>query len=123
MYMSTWKISKKQENGMEIITIERPINDKPKSVECVSRTVKAGTIANVQIATIDDDFNVVIDECVKQFDKILDEEGIIKEIRKNNAQAKVKVKDFKVAEENILGIPRDIFNAVAVKVERPLSQQ
>ena len=53
----------------------------------------------------------------------LDEEGIIKEIRKNNAQAKVKVTEFKVAQEDILGIPRDVFNAVAVKVERPLSKQ
>ena len=121
--MSNWKFEKHVDGQNEVITIVRPIDDKPRSTECVSRTVKAGTIAHVQIATIDDDFNIVIDDGVRQFDKILDEEGIIKEIRKNNVQAKVKVTEFKVAQEDILGIPRDIFNAVAVKVERPLSQQ
>lgn len=121
--MTTWKIEKTEQNGVETIIITRPMTDKPRSSDCVSRTVKAGTVAHVQIATIDDDFNVVVDDCTRQFDKVLDEDAIIKEIRRNNVQAKVKVLEFKVAQEGILGIPREIFNAVAVKVERPDSQK
>ena len=121
--MVTWKIEKHAENGIETIVITRPEADKPRSSDCVSRTVKAGTVAHVQIATIDDDFKVVVDDSIRQFDRVLDEEAIIKEIRKNNVQAKVKVLEYKVAQEDILGIPREIFNAVAVKVERPDSQK
>lgn len=54
--MTTWKIEKTIDGENEIITITRPINDKPKSTACVSRTVKAGTVARVKYARFNDDF-------------------------------------------------------------------
>lgn len=54
--MSSWKIEKTVDGENEIITIIRPINDKPKGTACVSRTVKAGTVARVKYARFNDDF-------------------------------------------------------------------
>lgn len=44
--MTNWKIEKTiNSDNTETITITRPIDDKLKSTACVSRTVKAGTVA------------------------------------------------------------------------------
>ncbi len=121
--MSNWTISKTESDGMEIITITRPIGDKPKSTACVSRTVKAGTIVAYQYARIDDDFNLVTGEELKQFDEILDEEKALKKLHNMEPTTKFKITNIRTAEENTLGIPREVFAAVAVPIDRPLSQQ
>lgn len=122
--MTNWTIEKTtNDNGTETITITRPINDKPKSTACVSRTVKAGTVARVKYARFNDDFSVESGEMVKQFDGVLDAEKVEKALHNVEPCTRWKVLDVQPKEENTLGIPRDVFNAVAVPIERPLSQQ
>lgn len=122
--MTNWTIEKTtNDNGTETITIIRPINDKPKSVVCVSRTVKAGTVARVKYARFNDDFSVESGELVKQFDGVLDAEKVEKALHNAEPCTKWQVLDVQPKDENTLGIPRDVFNVVAVPIERPLSQQ
>lgn len=122
--MTTWSIEKTtNDNGTETILITRPINDKPKSTVCVSRTVKAGTVAHVKYARFNDDFSVESGEIVKQFDGILDAEKVEKALHNAEPCTKWQVLDIQPKDENTLGIPRDVFNAVAVPIERPFSQQ
>lgn len=122
--MTNWTIEKTtNDNGTETIIITRPINDKPKSTVCVSRTVKAGTIARVKYARFNDDFSVESGEVVKQFDGVLDVEKVEKALHNAEPCTKWQVLDVQPKDENTLGIPRDVFNAVAVPIERPLSQQ
>lgn len=122
--MTAWKIVKTtNDNGTETIIITRPINDKPKSTACVSRTVKAGTVARVKYARFNDDFSVDTGELVKQFDGVLDAEKVEKALHNAEPCTKWQVLDVQPKEENTLGIPREVFNAVAVPIERPLSQQ
>lgn len=121
--MSNWKVEKTTSDNMEVITITRPINDKPKSTACVSRTVKAGTIARVKYARFNDDFTVESGELVKQFDGVMDAEKVGKTLHNSEPTTKWQVLEVKAAEENTLGIPREIFAAVAVPIDRPLSQQ
>lgn len=122
--MTNWTIEKTtNDNGTETIIITRPINDKPKSTACVSRTVKAGTVARVKYARFNDDFSVESGEMVKQFDGVLDAEKVEKALHNVEPCTKWQVLDVQSKEENTLGIPRDVFNAVAVPIERPLSQQ
>lgn len=123
--MTTWKIEKNinESENTETIIITRPINDKPKSTACVSRTVKAGTVARVKYARFNDDFSVESGEMVKQFDGVLDVEKVEKALHNAEPCTKWQVLDVQPKEENTLGIPRDVFNAVAVPIERPLSQQ
>lgn len=122
--MTNWTIEKTtNENGTETITITRPINDKPKSTACVSRTVKAGTVARVKYARFNDDFSVDTGELVKQFDGVLDAEKVEKALHNAEPCTKWHVLDVQPKDENTLGIPREVFNAVAVPIDRPLSQQ
>lgn len=122
--MTNWKIEKTiNSDNTETITITRPINDKPKSTACVSRTVKAGTIARVKYARFNDDFSIESGEMVKQFDGVLDAEKVEKVLHNAEPCTKWQVLDVQPKDENTLGIPRDVFNAVAVPIERPLSQQ
>lgn len=122
--MTNWKIEKTtNDNGTETITITRPINDKPKSTACVSRTVKAGTVARVKYARFNDDFSVESGEMVKQFDGVLDAEKVGKTLHNAEPCTKWQVLDVQPKDENTLGIPREVFNAVAVPIDRPLSQQ
>lgn len=122
--MTNWTIEKTtNDNGTETITITRPINDKPKSTACVSRTVKAGTIARVKYARFNDDFSVDTGELVKQFDGVLDAEKVEKDLHNMEPCTKWQVLDVQPKDENTLGIPREVFNAVAVPIDRPLSQQ
>jgi len=121
--MSNWKIEKNVIDGNEIITITRPIGDKPKSTACVSRTVKAGTIAYVKYARIKDDFTLDVGEMVRQFDAVMDAEKVEKALHNEEPITKWQVLEVSVASESTLGIPRDVFNAVAVPIDRPLSQQ
>lgn len=122
--MTTWTIEKTiNDNGTETITITRPINDKPKSTACVSRAVKAGTVARVKYARFNDDFSVESGEIVKQFDGVLDAEKIGKALHNMEPCTKWQVLDVQSKDENTLGIPREVFNAVAVPIDRPLSQQ
>lgn len=122
--MTNWTIEKTtNDNGTETITITRPINDKPKSTVCVSRTVKAGTVARVKYARFNDDFSVDIGELVKQFDGVLDAEKVEKALHNMEPCTKWQVLDVQPKDENTLGIPREVFNAVAVPIDRPLSQQ
>lgn len=122
--MTTWTIEKiTNDNGTETITITRPVNDKPKSTACVSRTVKAGTVARVKYARFNDDFSVDTGELVKQFDGVLDAEKVEKALHNAEPCTKWHVLDVQPKDENTLGIPREIFNAVAVPIDRPLSQQ
>lgn len=122
--MTNWTIEKTtNDNGTETIIITRPINDKPKSTVCVSRTVKAGTVARVKYARFNDDFSVDTGELVKQFDGVLDAEKVEKALHNAEPCTKWQVLDVQPKDENTLGIPRDVFNAVAVPIERPLSQQ
>lgn len=121
--MSNWKIEKTVDGENEIITIIRPINDKLKSTACVSRTVKAGTVARVKYARFNDDFSVESGELVKQFDGVLDAEKVEKTLHNVEPCTKWRVLDVQPKDENTLGIPREVFNAVAVPIERPLSQQ
>lgn len=122
--MTNWTIEKTtNDNGTETITITRPINDKPKSTACVSRTVKAGTVACVKYARFNDDFSVDTGELVKQFDGVLDAEKVEKALHNMEPCTKWQVLDVQPKDENTLGIPREVFNAVAVPIERPLSQQ
>ena len=122
--MTNWTIEKTtNDNGTETITIIRPINDKPKSTACVSRTVKAGTVARVKYARFNDDFSVDSGEIVKQFDGVLDVEKVEKALHNAEPCTKWQVLDVQPKEENTLGIPREVFNAVAVPIDRPLSQQ
>lgn len=121
--MSNWNVSKSESDGMETIIITRPINDKPKSTACVSRTVKAGTIVAYQYARVNDNFELEVGEELKQFDELLDEEKALKKLHNIEPTTKFKINDIHTAEENTLGIPRDIFAAVAVPIDRPLSQQ
>ena len=122
--MNTWTIEKTiNDNGTETIIITRPINDKPKSTACVSRTVKAGTVARVKYARFNDDFSVDTGELVKQFDGVLDAEKVEKTLHNVEPCTKWQVLDVQPKDENTLGIPREVFNAVAVPIERPLSQQ
>lgn len=121
--MSNWTISKTESDGIETITIIRPVGDKPKSTACVSRTVKAGTIARVKYARFNDDFTVESGEIVKQFDGVMDCEKVEKTLHNAEPTTKWQVLDVQPKEENTLGIPRDVFNAVAVPIERPFSQQ
>lgn len=122
--MTNWTIEKTtNDNGTETIIITRPINDKPKSTTCVSRTVKAGTIARVKYARFNDDFSVESGEIVKQFDGVFDAEKVEKALHNAEPCTKWQVLDVQPKDENTLGIPRDVFNAVAVPIERPLSQQ
>ena len=122
--MTYWTIEKTtNDNGTETITITRPINDKPKSTACVSRTVKAGTVARVKYARFNDDFSIESGELVKQFDGVLDVEKVEKTLHNVEPCTKWQVLDVQPKDENTLGIPRDVFNAVAVPIERPLSQQ
>ena len=122
--MTNWTIEKTtNDNGIETITITRPINDKPKSTACVSRTVKAGTVARVKYARFNDDFSVDTGELVKQFDGVLDAEKVGKALHDMEPCTKWQVLDVQPRDENTLGIPREVFNAVAVPIDRPLSQQ
>lgn len=122
--MTNWKIEKTiNSDNTETITITRLIDDKPKSTACVSRTVKAGTVARVKYARFNDDFSVESGEIVKQFDGVLDAEKVEKALHNAEPCTKWQVLDVQPKEENTLGIPRDVFNAVAVPIERPLSQQ
>lgn len=122
--MTNWTIEKTtNDNGTETIIITRPINDKPKSTACVSRTVKAGTVARVKYARFNDDFSVESGELVKQFDGVLDAEKVEKALHNMEPCTKWQVLDVHPKEENTLGIPREVFNAVAVPIDRPLSQQ
>lgn len=122
--MTNWTIEKTiNDNGTETIIITRPINDKPKSTVCVSRTVKAGTIARVKYARFNDDFSVDSGELVKQFDGVLDAEKVEKALHNAEPCTKWQVLDVQPKEENTLGIPRDVFSAIAVPIDRPLSQQ
>lgn len=122
--MTTWKIEKTtNDNGTETIVITRPINDKPKSTACVSRTVKAGTVARVKYARFKDDFSVESGEIVKQFDGVLDAEKVGKTLHNAEPCTKWQVLDVQPKDENTLGIPREVFNEVAVPIDRPLSQQ
>lgn len=122
--MTTWTIEKTtNDNGTETIKITRPINDKPKSMVCVSRTVKAGTIARVKYARFNDDFSVDSGEMVKQFDGVLDAEKVEKALHNMEPCTKWQVLDVQPKNENTLGIPREVFNAIAVPIDRPLSQQ
>lgn len=122
--MTTWTIEKTiNDNGTETIIIARPINDKPKSTACVSRTVKAGTVARVKYARFNDDFSVDTGELVKQFDGVLDAEKVEKALHNMEPCTKWQVLDIQPKDENTLGIPREVFNAVAVPIDRPLSQQ
>lgn len=122
--MTNWTIEKTtNDNGTETITINRPINDKPKSTACVSRTVKAGTVARVKYARFNDDFSVDSGELVKQFDGVLDAEKVEKALHNMEPCTKWQVLDVQPKDENTLGIPREVFNAVAVPIDRPLSQQ
>ena len=122
--MTNWTIEKTtNDNGTETIAITRPINDKPKSTACVSRTVKAGTVARVKYARFNDDFTVESGELVKQFEGVLDAEKVEKALHNAEPCTKWQVLYVQPKDENTLGIPRDIFNAVAVPIERPLSQQ
>lgn len=122
--MTTWTIEKAMnDNGTETIIITRPVNDKPKSTACVSRTVKAGTIARVKYARFNDDFTVESGEMVKQFDGLLNAEKVEKALHNAEPTTKWQVLEVKVADESTLGIPREVFNAIAVSIERPLSQQ
>ena len=122
--MTNWTIEKTtNDNGTETITIIRPINDKPKSTACVSRTVKAGTVARVKYARFNDDFSVDTGELVKQFDSVLDAEKVEKALHNMEPCTKWQVLDVQTKAENTLGIPREVFNAVAVPIDRPLSQQ
>ena len=122
--MTNWTIEKTtNDNGTETITITRPINDKPKSTACVSRTVKAGTVARVKYARFNDDFSVESGEMVKQFDGVFDVEKVEKALHNAEPCTKWQVLDVQPKAENTLGIPRDIFNTVAVPIDRPLSQQ
>lgn len=119
----SWKVEKTTSDNMEIITITRPIGDKPKSTACVSRTVKAGTIAYVKYARIKDDFTLDVGEMVRQFETVMDAEKVEKALHNEEPTTKWQVLEVSVATENTLGIPRDVFNAVAVPIDRPLSQQ
>lgn len=122
--MTNWNVEKTtNDNGTETITITRPINDKPKSTACVSRTVKAGTVARVKYARFNDDFSVDTGELVKQFDGVLDGEKVEKALHNSEPCTKWQVLDVKPKDENTLGIPREVFSAVAVPIDRPLSQQ
>lgn len=121
--MSNWTVSKSESDGMETITIIRPVGDKPKSTACVSRTVKAGTIVAYQYARVNDNFELEVGEELKQFDELLDEEKALKKLHNIEPTTKFKITGIRTAEENTLGIPRDIFVAVAVPIDRPLSQQ
>lgn len=122
--MTNWTIEKTtNDNGTETIAITRPINDKPKSTVCVSRTVKAGTVARVKYARFNDDFSVDTGEIVKQFDGVLDAEKVEKALHNMEPCTKWQVLDVCPKDENTLGIPREVFNAVAVPIDRPLSQQ
>lgn len=122
--MTNWTIEKTtNDNGTETITITRPINDKPKSTACVSRTVKAGTVAVVKYARFNDDFSVESGELVKQFDGVLDAEKVEKALHNMEPCTKWQVLDVQPKDENTLGIPREVFNAVAVPIDRPSSQQ
>lgn len=122
--MTNWTIEKTtNDNGTETITITRPINDKPKSTVCVSRTVKAGTVARVKYARFNDDFSVDTGEFVKQFDGVLDAEKVEKALHNMEPCTKWRVLDVQPKDENTLGIPREVFNVVAVPIDRPLSQQ
>lgn len=122
--MTNWTIEKTtNDNGTETIIITRPINDKPKSTACVSRTVKAGTVVRVKYARFNDDFSVDTGELVKQFEGVMDVEKVEKALHNMEPCTKWQVLDVQPKEENTLGIPRDVFNAVAVPIERPLSQQ
>lgn len=121
--MSNWNVTKKESDGIETIVITRPIGDKPKSTVCVSRTVKAGTIAYVKYARIKDDFTLDTGELVKQFDTVMDSEKVAKTLHNQEPTTKWQVLEVSVATESTLGIPRDVFNAVAVPIDRPLSQQ
>jgi hypothetical protein len=122
--MTNWKIEKTiNSDNTETITITRPIDDKPKSTACVSRTVKAGTVARVKYARFNDDFSVESGEMVKQFDGVLDVEKVEKALHNSEPCTKWKVLDVQPKDENTLGIPREVFNAVAVPIDRPLSQQ
>ena len=112
-----------ESDNTETIIITRPINDKPKSTACVSRTVKAGTVARVKYARFNDDFSVESGEMVKQFDGVLDAEKVEKALHNAEPCTKWQVLDVQPKEENTMGIPREVFNAVAVPIERPLSQQ
>ena len=121
--MTNWKIEKTVDGENEIITITRPINDKPKSTACVSRTVRAGTVARVKYARFNDDFSVDTGEMVKQFDGVMDAEKVEKALHNSEPCTKWQVLDVQPKDENTLGIPREVFNAVAVPIDRPLSQQ
>lgn len=122
--MTNWTIKKTtNDNGTETIIITRPINDRPKSTACVSRTVKAGTVAHVKYARFNDDFSVESGELVKQFAGALDAEKVEKALHNAEPCTKWQVLDVQPKDENTLGIPREVFNAVAVPIERPLSQQ
>lgn len=121
--MSNWTISKTEADGIETITITRPAGDKPKSTACVSRTVKAGTIVAYQYARVNDDFELEVGEELKQFDELLDEEKALKKLHNIEPTTKFKILNIRTAEENTLGIPREVFAAVAVPIDRPLSQQ
>lgn len=122
--MTNWTIEKTtNDNGTETIIITRPVNDKPKSTACVSRTVKAGTIARVKYARFNDDFSVESGELVKQFDGVMDAEKVEKALHNMEPCTKWQVLDVQPKDENTLGIPREVFNAVAVPIDRPLSQQ
>lgn len=122
--MTNWKIEKTiNSDNTETITITRPIDDKPKSTACVSRTVKAGTVARVKYARLNDDFSVESGEIVKQFDGVLDAEKVKKTLHNAEPCTKWQVLDVQPKDESTLGIPREVFNVVAVPIDRPLSQQ
>lgn len=121
--MTNWKIEKTvNADNTETIIITRPINDRPKSTACITRTVKAGTVAHVKYARFNDVFSVESGEMVKQFDGVLDVEEVEKALHNSEPCTKWQVLDVQPKDEMTLGIPRDVFSVVAIPIDRPLSQ-
>lgn len=112
------------ENGEEYdtITIQRP-HTAPRAATCVSRTKEGGTVARVMTVKVNmDTLETVKEEVVMSFPGKPDTEDMEKQARaKGYAAAKILNCDYK--DGGVVGIPRYVFNDIAVSIERPVSQQ
>lgn len=104
------------------VTVDIPDGIQPKGADCVTRTTLAGKFAFCKVAELTDDLTVNITECAYEV-STNDKEKAQAELNRKHPGKKIVVQEIKVKDGETVGIPRDLFHALAVNVTRPDSQK
>lgn len=117
-----YKYSVEKLNGFKRVTIEIPDGITPRGADCVTRSTVPGKLAICKVAVIDDDFNVAVSECMYEV-TTTDKDKAEAELNRKHPGQKIKVQNIMEKDGETYGVPRDLFQAIAVHVTRPESQQ